>query len=202
MVVLVVTPSTQNRRREVAEAVLQIVAGRGTDAVSIREVAAALDVSIGAIQHYFSTKAQMVEFAFGHSVQRVRERLASLSLTGDRNSDLRTVLSELLPLDETRRAEVAIHLAFASLATTNPGLQAIQRDLLASIRTELAEVLGPGHDSQAAMLLGAVDGLALHAVSAPAGLDADQLERALGVAVDAALRPTGGRRVRKGAEKR
>ena len=49
---------------------------------------------------------------------------------------------------------------------------------------------------------GAVDGLALHAVSAPGGLDADQLERALGVAVDAALRPTGVKRVRKRAEKR
>lgn len=126
--------STPDRRRQVAEAVLQIIASRGTDAVSVREVAAALDVSIGAIQHYFSTKAEMVEFAFGHSVQRVRDRLADLSLTGDPARDLRTVLSELLPLDETRRAEVAINLAFASLATTTPGLQSIQRDLLAGIR--------------------------------------------------------------------
>ena len=52
------------------------------------------------------------------------------------------------------------------------------------------------------MLLGAADGLALHAVSAPGGLDADQLERALGVAVDAALRPTGVKGVRKRAENR
>ncbi|PBC39643.1 TetR family transcriptional regulator [Rhodococcus sp. ACS1] len=201
MVVVVVTPSTPDRRRQVAEAVLQIIASRGTDAVSVREVAAALDVSIGAIQHYFSTKAEMVEFAFGHSVQRVRDRLIDLPQTGDRARDIRTVLSELLPLDETRRAEVAIHLAFASLAATTPGLQSIQRDLLTGIRNELSEALGPGHDTQAAMLLGAVDGLALHAISAPGGLDADQLERALAVAVTAALHPTR-KKVRKHNEDR
>lgn len=201
MVVVVVTPSTPDRRRQVAEAVLQIIASRGTDAVSVREVAAALDVSIGAIQHYFSTKAEMVEFAFCHSVQRVRDRLIDLPQTGDRARDIRTVLSELLPLDETRRAEVAIHLAFASLAATTPGLQSIQRDLLAGIRNELSEALGPGHDTQAAMLLGAVDGLALHAVSAPGGLDADQLERALVLAVTAALAPTR-KQIRKHKEDR
>nr|WP_271212929.1 hypothetical protein [Rhodococcus wratislaviensis] len=69
-------------------------------------------------------------------------------------------------------------------------LQSIQRDPLAGIRNERSEALGPGHDTQAAMHLGAVDGLALHGVSAPGGLDADQIERALVLAVTATLHPT------------
>ncbi|HEY5854544.1 MAG TPA: TetR/AcrR family transcriptional regulator [Aldersonia sp.] len=186
-----VTSSTPDRPRQVAEAVLQIIAARGTDAVSVREVAAALGLSIGAIQHHFSTKAEMLEFAFRHSVARIRDRVAVLPPSGDRARDIRIVLRELLPLDETCRADTAVHLAFASLAVTTPGLQAIQHDLLAGIRSELVDVLGPGHEAHAAMLLAAVDGLALHAISAPGGLDPGDLEAALGVAVDAALRPVG-----------
>ncbi|MGH9230615.1 MAG: TetR/AcrR family transcriptional regulator [Acidimicrobiales bacterium] len=180
--------STEDRRTALAEVLVGIVAERGLDAVSVREVAAGLGVSIGAVQHYFSTKAEMLTFAFTHSVERTRHRVATLELAGDPATDTATVLRQLLPLDDTRRTDCTVNLAFAALAATTPALQAIQADLLRDMRDELAAVLGPGLEVHAAMLLATVDGLALHEVSAPGTLDPEAMNAALDAAIVAALR--------------
>lgn len=178
--------STPERRAALADALIGLIATRGIEAVSVREVAAAAGVSIGAVQYYFSTRSEMLAFAFAHAVQRTRDRLAAVRLTGVPQRDVGTVLSELLPLDEHRRAEAAVHLAFASLAATTPELQVIQRGLLGDIRAELTVAVG-GDGRRAAMLLAVVDGLALHHVSAPGAQRPRELTATLDLAVAAAL---------------
>jgi AcrR family transcriptional regulator len=175
------------RREQLVDVLFRIVAEHGLEAATVREVAAAAGVSIGAVQHHFPSKDEMLAAAFRRVVARTRQRVAALPRTGAARDDLVAVLAELLPLDVPRRTEARVHLAFAARAATSAALQEIQRPLLREIRAELAERIGDGGAVHAALLLAVVDGLALHEISAPEGLRTDVIEAALRAAVDAAL---------------
>jgi AcrR family transcriptional regulator len=180
------------RRQQLSEVVFGIVAEKGLEAATVREVAARAGMSIGAVQHHFPTKDAMLAAAFRHVVHRTRQRLGALSRNRVVADDLTVILRELLPLDESRRAEARVYLAFAARAVTSPALQEIQRPMLQEIRNEIAERFGDGGEVQAALLLALVDGLALHEVSAPGGVPAEALETVLATAVEAAVDPRRG----------
>lgn len=154
-----------------ARAVFEVAADRGLDAASVRTVAAAAGVSIGAVQHHFATKDHLFAFAFDELVRRVRERLASVDLDVPLPDRLAAVLGQLLPLDEERAREGRVMLAFAVRASTAAALRTIQRDTLAGIRDELTQVLRAAEVAnpqvRASLLLAVVDGLTLDALSAP-----------------------------------
>lgn len=163
------------------EALFDVAAESGLDAATVRVVAARAGVSIGAVQHHFATKDQLYAAAFAALVARVRTRLGRVDLTAPLAERLRAVLAELLPLDKERTREARVMAAFAVRAATSPSLATIQATQLAEIRAELAAALGP-HDhaeQRAAVLLAAVDGLALQAISSGGKLKPAQLTAAL-----------------------
>lgn len=163
------------------EALFEVSADSGLDAATVRVVAARAGVSIGAVQHHFATKDQMYVAAFAALVARVRARIGRVDLSAPLPGRLRAVLAELLPLDEERTREARVMAGFAVRAATSPSLATIQAAQLAEIRAELAAALGD-HDhaeQRAAVLLAAVDGLALHAVSSGGALKRAQLTAAL-----------------------
>lgn len=133
------------RRRRIAEALLALAAAEGLESVSLRHVAAAAGVSMGAVQHYFRTKDEMLLFALRHQAQRREQRIIARLVDRGREPTVReivrTVLVEVLPGDEQRRAEYVAGLAFfirglrdsqlgAVLAEGGPQLHAFFVDLL------------------------------------------------------------------------
>jgi len=112
--------SAQRRESALTEAVMAIVAEHGLDRVSVREVAAAADVSIGTVQHYFPTKERLLAAAYTEAVRRIRDRLDALRLGPDPRANLARVLRQLLPLDERRRTETRVYVAFAAGAERYP----------------------------------------------------------------------------------
>lgn len=84
------------RRRLIAEALWRVASRHGLDAVSLRHVAAEAGVSMGLVQHYFTTKEDMLRFALetiGERVtQRIGHRVAALSDLSDPHGRVRTVL--------------------------------------------------------------------------------------------------------------
>lgn len=177
--------------REVLLATVTDLIGRGGfEAVSIREVATAAGVSIGAVQHHFGTKDDLVVAAFEQTVSQIRARLRTIETGPTPRDTMVRALSQLLPLDGGRRREARVHLAFASRASVSADLQPLQRALLKDIRAELAAVIAEIRGDReasyavrdAALLLAVVDGLALHEVSAPRSLgsrNTEALERAV-----------------------
>lgn len=159
---------------ELADTVFGIAASKGLEAATIREVATAAGVSIGAVQHHFPTKDDLYAFAFDRLVRRVRERIARIDPHAPLPERLIAVLSQLLPLDEEREREGRVMLSFAARAATSPTLAEIQRATLAQIRRELAAQLTangiPAPAVSAALLLAVVDGLTLDTLSSM-GLD-------------------------------
>lgn len=170
-------------REQLAEALFEIAATRGLDAASVREVAAGAGVSIGAVQHHFATKDDMYAFAFAHVVDRVRARIDCVEPADPMSQQLTAVLSQLLPLDAERDREARVMTAFAVRAANSEMLGAIQRDTLGTIRAELAAVLDAtgiaNPTTRAMLLLAAVDGLTLDALSSAGLYDTAQLTDAL-----------------------
>ncbi|MFI7130593.1 TetR/AcrR family transcriptional regulator [Nonomuraea sp. NPDC050153] len=121
------------RRRHIAEAVHRLIDANGLDSVSLREVAAEAGISMGAVQYYFSTKDEMLRLALEHLNTRIRLRVATADQS-DPLALLRVAILELLPLDENRRFESRIGLAFLARSV-------VADDLAELFRTGLPYVM-------------------------------------------------------------
>ena len=174
-----------------AAALFDVAAESGLEGASVREVAKRAGVSIGAVQHHFSTKDEMFAFALRTLVDTLLTRLAEIDRGGDPTEDLFAAMSQLLPLDESRSREAHVRAAFAVRAATSPSLAEIRRTTLFTIRTGLSAVLigigTPEAETRAALLLATVDGLALEAIGSPDLYPAEYLEHALNVQIGMTL---------------
>lgn len=168
---------------QLAAALFDVAADAGLENASVREVAKRAGVSIGAVQHHFSTKDDMFAFALGKFVDKVLTRLATVEQDDDPARALFGALSQLLPLDEQRAREAHVITAFAVRAATSPALAEIRRKTLFTVRTGISAVLigigTPEAETRAALLLATVDGLALDAVGSPALYPPEYLQHVL-----------------------
>jgi TetR/AcrR family transcriptional regulator, transcriptional repressor of bet genes len=100
----------QARRLELTEALWRITRREGWDAISLRKVAAEAGVSMGMVQHYFTTKDEMLRFAIEMIEEdvraRVRERVAKLPQPHTPRLLVWTVLSEMIPRPTRRTTEI------------------------------------------------------------------------------------------------
>lgn len=112
----------QVRREQIASALMRVAADRGLEAVSLRHVAAEAGVTAGMVQHYFPTKDAMMDFAMraasARYETRMNEALAQLVEGAPARELVGAVLRALLPLDESKRADGRVALAFQSYAAT------------------------------------------------------------------------------------
>lgn len=184
-------PHASRSRDRLVEVLCSIVATQGLDAVTVREVATAAGVSIGAVQHHFRTKDEMLLAAFQHVVATTENRVAAVELGRDVRANLSDILCELLPLDDARLREARVYVAFAARAATASDLAEVQHNLLAQITEELATAFGvaarnAGHTvspaaarREAELLLAVTDGLTFDAVTRGGQPDARRLRALL-----------------------
>ena len=161
------------RRRAIAEAIFEVIGSRGLEAVSLRDVAAQAGVSMGAVQHYFASKEQMLLFALGHMRDRVLARMqAELAAIAEPTAReiVRAAAKAMLPVGEQGRQEAIVAGAFYSVATVHPAYADVLREgyqrLLAVSRQSLRTAAEAGQiadgidtDREAAMLFFMIQGL-------------------------------------------
>jgi AcrR family transcriptional regulator len=178
----------ERRRRELAEAVWRVIRREGIEAASIRAVAEESGWSAGALRHYFTSSAELLAFAMGLVTDRVSARVGALAADQAGAAEPRPVaerlLREILPLDDERRAEAEVWLAFSARALVDPGLRALRDNGDAALHELCADVVGAlagGGDVEleADRLHALVDGLALHALLEPARMPPARMLRAL-----------------------
>lgn len=169
----------EQRRRELGHAVWRVIRRDGIDAASVRTVAAEADWSPGALRHYFSTQSELLAFAMQLVVDQVEERVAALDGVTDPREAVAQRLHELLPLDDERRAENEVWLAFAGRALIDRELLAQYEQVHQALRgactravQAVAAAPSAGGDLEAALeaerLHALLDGLAVHAALRPA----------------------------------
>lgn len=148
----------ESRREDVSQAVWRVLAAKGFGGLTLRAVAAEMDVSTGLLMHYFPTKRALVVHALEllekSSAERPRRARPREGLAA-----LRAVLLDFLPIGRENTARNRIWVSSWDLALADQGLHADQAERYVRIRAAVRPHL------EAAM---ALDEL-------PAGADLDQL---------------------------
>ncbi len=173
------------RREELVLAAWRVIAARGIDEVTIREIARESGYSSGVLAHYFENKDDLLAHALRLSHTRIRKRYDAEIETPVAADALRAILLDNLPLDEQRELETRIEMSFWARALRNEALHEIQQRESETLRSLLRELLdkaqtegaiAPGHDREVALeLLGAmIDGISLHALLYPDRLPPDR----------------------------
>ncbi len=167
----------RERRGRISEALWTVAERDGIAAATVRHVAAEAGVSVGMVQHYFSTKDEMLLFAlqwvgeeFGG---RITAKVGALPEPRDPYEVIWIVLSERLPRTPRDRAYVLALVAWLGRVIANPELARYMADGTRLLRDHLsgrlreaqdaghvAAELDPGHAADA--LLALTDGLSSH----------------------------------------
>ncbi|MGC5333283.1 TetR/AcrR family transcriptional regulator [Micromonospora sp. DT62] len=150
------------RRRAFAEAVFRVVETSGSEAVSLRDVAAEAGVSMGMVQHYFRTKDEMLMFALEHLGERVSRRLEDrLEALPDPTPKevVRAMLAEVLPSTKASRQEAAVSIAFFNRAVVTPAYAQALRESYRRVLALVAARLPAGRQDEATVLFWLTQGL-------------------------------------------
>ena len=92
---------------------------------------------MGSLRHYFASQSELMVFAFRTVIDRIESRLARLEPESDPRRRAERVLAELLPLDDERRAENELWLAFTSRAMVDPALGDLRDEGYDALRSRL-----------------------------------------------------------------
>lgn len=134
-------------------ALLDVIASEGIEKASVRAVASRAGVSIGAVQHHFRTKEQMLEAAMAEVSAQIAGAFAPEQTAGLSASDLlRTFALTIGCADEELGAYAGVWLDFASASRVRPGLEAIHAQAAADMRAALTRLILAvrGEDADAA----------------------------------------------------
>lgn len=161
------------RRALVADAAGDLVAERGLDAVTFREIAERTGFSTAIVSHYFTDKRHVLGVTYRASVRRARARFEQARERYP--ADAARAIDALLPLDAASRRDWKVWFAFWAQAAADEELAGEQRRRVRLTRTDIAEVLpATGRDGRpvdgaeaARHLLSAIMGIAAQAVFDP-----------------------------------
>jgi AcrR family transcriptional regulator len=124
----------EERRQQIADALLRTAAARGLHATGMREVAAEAGVSLRLVQYYFGTKEELLLAAMQHLAARFAARAVArfkeASGSGGPASPgpasprdvIAAILAEALPADDETRTFHVIYMAYLALSLTDPAL--------------------------------------------------------------------------------
>ena len=119
----------EERRRQIADALLRAAAARGLHATGMREVAAEAGVSLRLVQYYFGTKEELLLAGMQHLAVRFGERAMTRikriketgGLAGPRDI-IAAILTKALPADDEGRTFAVLNAAYFALSLTDPAL--------------------------------------------------------------------------------
>lgn len=160
------------RRAEIVRATWRIIAERGIEATTMRELARQMGLANGSVTHYFPNKKAILSAAFQHVFDATNQRYAAAAAERELQGleALREFLLQTLPMDQERLLEARIVIPFMEYAAIEEDMAAMFRGMMrewqeqftvlldqASDRGELREDVDPRAASDA--LLHAITGM-------------------------------------------
>ncbi|MER6611589.1 TetR/AcrR family transcriptional regulator [Streptomyces sp. NPDC000927] len=135
----------RERRETIARALWRVVEQRGIAHASVREVAQEAGISHGAVQHYFTTREEMLVFAMDFASEqtslRVAEAVGELGGPPHPRDMLRVMLAEMLPLHPDARATSRMSAAYVLESLHNANIHTRARDGLAQGRDLIEQIV-------------------------------------------------------------
>jgi TetR/AcrR family transcriptional repressor of bet genes len=157
----------EERRLQIAAAVLRLVSTRGIQAASLRAVAAEAGVSMGAVQHYFTARDEMLRFALAHGNTLLAERATKLQAEqkpATPREAFRLFCILLLPFDEDGRVATRVWAGLISRGCIDEPTRKLAAmaytNITGFVAGQLADVLPDAAAGQAARhLVSVIEGL-------------------------------------------
>ncbi|MEV7370815.1 TetR/AcrR family transcriptional regulator [Streptomyces sp. NPDC090301] len=118
----------EERRAQIAEALIRVAGRRGLHAVGMRDVAAEAGVSLRLVQYYFDTKEKLLLYGLQHLTDRftarVGARVAAVGPDPGPRVMVEALLLASLPTDEESRTFHLLYSSYAILSVTDEALAA------------------------------------------------------------------------------
>lgn len=171
-------------RDHIIDAIITVIAAHGIDKATVRTVAGEAQVSIGAVQHHFPTKAAMLAAAMETIAAAVAADVDTAATTADPSGSsagaaqqsahvLHRLAFLLCAVSDDDVAAAAIWLDFVALSRVTPELADIHTRTWTQLRARMAQLIGTAHpahpapEAAAAWALATFDGIAVARVSEP-----------------------------------
>ena len=169
-----VSERSERRRREVCDAARRVIARKGLEVTTMRDVSREGGFTTGVLTHYFPDKQAVIHGAFAAAsddwIAEVRDRLAR---AGSPEDQLVTLVRAALPADDRRQAEWRLWSEMWTYAGRDPGFaaQLVATDAVwereigrVLLRAQTAGVIADVDARvEAAVLARLIDGLGLRA---------------------------------------
>ena len=135
----------EDKRRQILYGVWQVIAKSGLQAVSVRSVAAAAGVSPGRVQHYFTTKQELVRASAQEMIAAAVETVdgATVADGAVRGEEQRLglLLWHAFGRAETSKIGTAVYFAYVAAAAADPTIADLLADAKATLIDEVARLL-------------------------------------------------------------
>lgn len=134
------------QRERILRSVIPLVADRGADNVRLRDVSVAAGVSIGTLQHYFTTRDGLLLEAFSYHSRAI---IAELDAVGHASEPWKRLESLFLTLahSEHFRQRCVVWLEFAGAASRDPTVRAMMNRVYEEWRVPVQAAICRGADS-------------------------------------------------------
>jgi AcrR family transcriptional regulator len=176
----------EKRRQTIASATWKVIAEKGVEAATVRTIAEAAGLSLGALRYYFRTQEELIGFTLGLVKERVHQRIQKIleHELSPEESTLR-ILLEMIPHNEETHQEMSVWFQFM-IGVNQRKFSPESDDILQGITVMLSNLdrhgrLKKGLDMEVEIerLRAVVDGLALHAMLSPGNYTEGKLRRIL-----------------------
>ena len=128
----------QERRNQIVEAASRVIVRDGLSGTSMRVVAKEAGCTIGLINHWFSSRDDLVEATFDRAIEMEMERA---TVTVSNPASYIEAVSDFLPLDQRRRDESKIWIAFYAMVLSGPDDERRRTARCGAVRKTLVEGL-------------------------------------------------------------
>lgn len=127
----------EQRRTEIVHGVWALIADGGIEAVTMRRVADAAGVSVGRIQHYFDSRADLVRASARAMVAGAEATYAEV----DPGDAARFAIEHVIPRTTEQRVGTTIWLAYVSASVADPQLAEILAEAKRGQEDEVVRLL-------------------------------------------------------------
>jgi AcrR family transcriptional regulator len=160
----------QERREQVVDAAFRVIARDGLAGTSMRAVATEAACTIGLINHWFSSRDDLVKATFDRAITLELERATAIA--ADPSSYIEAA-SQFLPVDAHRRDEAKIWIAFYAMVLSSPDHEGRRAARCKAVRRAMVEGLRnfrplPVCHDIVDRIFALVDGIAINALLDPA----------------------------------
>ncbi len=180
----------EKQKQLLAKATWKVIQNEGIEGASVRKIADEAGISPGSMRYYFSTQSELLYFSMKLVAEKIRNRITNIPFTGNPFQDALLLLSELVPIDEEKRAEMEVWLVFNIKALTDSSLQELSRNLYIETKEGLSNIIetlmnqenaAPSLDkeTEVQILYSLIDGLTFQGIMFPDLVTPQRIEQTL-----------------------